>query len=65
MATKITLSNGPADPVQKRVTETPGDVSIEINNAVKSNDQFVILTDADSGKEFSVQPKRVISIEAE
>ena len=40
-------------------------MSIEINNAVKSNDQFVILTDADSGKEFSVQPKRVISIEAE
>lgn len=65
MATKITLSNGPADPVEKRVAESATDVSIEINNAVKSSDQFVILTDADSGKEFSVQPKRVINIEAE
>jgi hypothetical protein len=34
MATKITLSNGPADPVEKRVTESANDVSIEINNAV-------------------------------
>jgi hypothetical protein len=65
MATKITLSNGPADPVEKRVTESANDVSIEINNAVKANDQFVILTDADSGKEFSVQPKRVLNIEEE
>lgn len=65
MATKITLSNGPSPPVEKRVTESPSDVSIEINNAVKSDDQFVILTDADSGKEFSVQPRRVTNIEAE
>jgi hypothetical protein len=65
MATKITLSNGPAPATEKRVSESPEDVSIEINNAVRNNDQFVILTDADSGKEFSVQPKRVQSIEAE
>lgn len=65
MATKITLGNGPAPATEKRVSESPEDVSIEINTAVRNNDQFVILTDADSGKEFSVQPKRVQSIEAE
>jgi hypothetical protein len=65
MATKITLSNGPAPPVEKRVSESPGDVSIEINEALKADAKFVILTDADTGKEFSVQPGRVQNIEEE
>lgn len=66
MATNITLKANPgqARPV-KRVQESPDDVSIEINNAVKNNDQFVIFTDADSGKSFSVNPKMVASIEEE
>ena len=66
MATKITLKTAVGNPSEvKRVTESAQDVSIEINNAVKDNDQFVILTDADSGKEFSVQPGRVQNIEEE
>jgi hypothetical protein len=66
MTTKITLRTAATQPPEvKRVTESAKDVSFEINEAVKSDAQFVIFTDADSGKEFSVQPKRVQSIEAE
>jgi hypothetical protein len=65
VATKITLSNGPAPATEKRVNESAQDVSIEINNALTANSKFVILTDADTGKEFSVQPQRVQNIEAE
>lgn len=66
MATKITLRHNPGqEPPVRRVQESPQDVSIEVNNAVKSGDQFVIFTDADSGKEFSVQPKLVQDIEGE
>jgi hypothetical protein len=66
MATKITLKTAPGNPsTTKRVSESAKDVSIEINNAVKANERFVILTDADSGKEFSVQPARVLNIEEE
>jgi hypothetical protein len=66
MATKITIKGAPgSNPTTRRVNESPNDVSIEINTAVKSNDRFVILTDADSGKEFSVNPALVLDIEAE
>jgi hypothetical protein len=65
VATKITLSNGPAPATEKRVSEGANDVSMEINNALAANFKFVIFTDADTGKEFSVEPGRVQSIEAE
>jgi hypothetical protein len=65
MATKITLSNRPADPTEKRVDESINDVSMEINGALASKLKFVIFTDADTGKEFSIQPERVLNIEAE
>lgn len=65
MATKIKLSNGPAPATERRVTESANDVSMEINNAINAKFKFVVFTDADTGKEFSVQPERVVSIEAE
>ena len=66
MATNITLKANPGQPRPvKRVQESPEDVTIEINNAIRDNDQFVIFTDADSGKSFSVNPKLVAGIEEE
>ena len=65
MATKIKLSNGPAPPIEKRVTESADDVSSEINSALIAKLKFVMLTDAGTGKQFSVEPGRVRDIEAE
>jgi len=65
VATKIKLSNGPAPAVEKRVAESAEDVSSEINSALLAKFKFVMLTDADTGKEFSVEPGRVRDIEAE
>ena len=66
MATKITLRTASSKPPEiRRVTESPSDVSIEVNEALKADAKFVILTDADTGKEFSVQPGRVQNIEEE
>jgi hypothetical protein len=65
MATKIKLSNGPAPPTAKRVAESADEVSSEINSALLAKLKFVMLTDAETGKEFSVEPSRVRDIEAE
>ncbi len=66
MTTKVALRTAATEPPEiKRVTETAQEVSFEVNEAVKADAQFIILTDADTGKEFSVQPRRVQSIEEE
>jgi hypothetical protein len=64
MATKIKLG-GAERGNERRVTEDAQTVAARINSALTNNEKFVVLTDADSGKEFSLQPQRVASMEAE
>lgn len=65
MATKIKLRNGAKPASERLVRESAKDASFEINQALSGGLQFVVLTDAGTGKEFSLQPERVISIESE
>jgi hypothetical protein len=64
VATKI-LIHGFDSSTERRVQEDPETVSRKINGALQQQMKFVILTDADSGKEFSVEPEKVGNIEAE
>ena len=64
MATKITI-NGYEDSTERRVQEDPVIVSGKVNAALQENHKFLILTDADTGKEFSVEPDKLGSIDAE
>lgn len=45
-----------------RVRESVDDVSIELNGARSRNERFVQLTDAESGKEITVNPARVTDV---
>jgi hypothetical protein len=65
MATKLFLSGASGDEEIRRVSEDAGAVAARINAAKQNDHAFAVLTDADSGKEFSVEWTSVLRFEAE
>lgn len=63
MATKIKLLNGSQPPIEKSVTEEAENVAGRVNAAVANDHKFIVLTDQESGKQLSIDPRRVTSFE--
>lgn len=60
MTTVIKL--GGNDGGEQRVTETVSEVTADLNVARAQHHRFVAFTDAESGKEISVNPAKVIDV---
>lgn len=64
MPTKVILSTGEGEE-EKRVSEDAHAVANRLNAAKHNDHAFAVLTDAETGKEFSVEWTSVLRFEAE
>jgi len=65
MATKLTLRAARGETNEVRVDEDPSTISATLAMASKEEQPFVVFTNAETGKEESFQPGRVVSFVAE
>lgn len=65
MATVLKLREAQAQTRDVRINEDPQTVSAELAMAAKHDHPFVVFTNADTGKEESFQPGKVVGFVAE
>ena len=65
MATKLTLMDTGGNTTEVRVDDDPSTISAMLAVASKEGHPFVVFTNADTGKDQSFQPGRVVSFVAE
>jgi hypothetical protein len=65
MPTLLTLRGLKGQSTQRRITEDPKTIGSTLAVAKKESHPFVVFTNADTGKEESFDPLRVISFVAE
>ncbi len=65
MATVLKLRAAKSQTTEVRVTDDPSTISATLAVASKEGHPFVVFTNAETGKEESFQPQRVVSFAAE
>lgn len=65
MATKLTLRAAQGQTAEVRVNDDPDTIAAMLAVASKQDQPFVVFTNADTGKDESFQPQKVVSFVAE
>jgi hypothetical protein len=65
MATKLMLRAAQGETTEVRVNDDPDTIAAMLAVASKENHPFVVFTNAETGKDESFQPGRVVSFVAE